>query len=71
MYFLDDKEQKNNYVQINNNYALFLPVSTFTKGEQMVPVLNDIGTHCAVLGNHDFGKFQIKPNFQTQLQRFF
>lgn len=30
-------------------------VSTFTKGEQMIPVLNDIGTHCAVLGNHDFG----------------
>lgn len=23
----------------------------------MVAVLNDIGTHCAVLGNHDFGKF--------------
>ncbi|ENN80067.1 hypothetical protein YQE_03543, partial [Dendroctonus ponderosae] len=30
------------------------PVSTFTKGEHMVPVLNEIGTHCAVLGNHDF-----------------
>lgn len=29
-------------------------LSTFTKGEQMVPVLNDIGTHCAVFGNHDF-----------------
>ncbi|KAI4468300.1 nucleotidase-related [Holotrichia oblita] len=29
-------------------------LSTFTKGEQMVPVLNEIGTHCAVLGNHDF-----------------
>ncbi|XP_071053537.1 mannosylglucosyl-3-phosphoglycerate phosphatase isoform X2 [Onthophagus taurus] len=29
-------------------------LSTFTKGEQMVPVLNDVGTHCAVLGNHDF-----------------
>ncbi|CAH1162955.1 unnamed protein product [Phaedon cochleariae] len=29
-------------------------LSTFTKGEQMVPVLNDCGTHCAVLGNHDF-----------------
>jgi 5'-nucleotidase len=29
-------------------------LSTYTKGEQMVPVLNDIGTHCAVLGNHDF-----------------
>lgn len=22
----------------------------------MVPVLNRVGTHCAVLGNHDFGK---------------
>ncbi|RVE41893.1 hypothetical protein evm_013467 [Chilo suppressalis] len=29
-------------------------LSTFTKGEQMVPVLNEIGTHCAVFGNHDF-----------------
>ncbi|XP_049291508.1 snake venom 5'-nucleotidase isoform X3 [Anopheles funestus] len=29
-------------------------LSTFTKGEQMVPVLNAIGTHCAVFGNHDF-----------------
>ncbi|KAH1014814.1 hypothetical protein HUJ05_012639 [Dendroctonus ponderosae] len=29
-------------------------LSTFTKGEHMVPVLNEIGTHCAVLGNHDF-----------------
>lgn len=31
-------------------------VSTFTKGQQMVPVLNSIGVHCAVFGNHDFGK---------------
>lgn len=22
----------------------------------MIPVLNEIGTHCAVFGNHDFGK---------------
>ncbi|KAL3287381.1 hypothetical protein HHI36_001854 [Cryptolaemus montrouzieri] len=29
-------------------------LSTYTKGEQMVHVLNEIGTHCAVLGNHDF-----------------
>lgn len=29
-------------------------LSTFTKGEQMIPVLNEIGVHCAVLGNHDF-----------------
>ena len=37
--------------------ALFvLPVSTFTKGDQMVPVLNQLGVHCAVYGNHDFGK---------------
>jgi len=35
---------------------IFAPsiMSTFTKGEQMVPVLNKIGTHCAVYGNHDF-----------------
>lgn len=29
-------------------------LSTFTKGEQMIPVLNKFGTHCAVYGNHDF-----------------
>lgn len=29
-------------------------ISTFTKGEQMIPVLNDIGVHCAVFGNHEF-----------------
>lgn len=29
-------------------------MSTFTKGEQMIPVLNDIGVHCAVFGNHEF-----------------
>lgn len=34
-------------------------VSAFTKGEQMVPVLNDVGTHCAVLGNHDFGNYTL------------
>ncbi|KAG8235931.1 hypothetical protein J437_LFUL015996 [Ladona fulva] len=35
---------------------IFAPsiLSTFTKGEQMVPVLNECGTHCAVFGNHDF-----------------
>lgn len=35
--------------------ALF-SVSTYTKGEHMVTVLNEIGTHCAVFGNHDFGE---------------
>lgn len=39
----------------------FFLVSTFTKGEQMVPVLNEVGVHCAVLGNHDFGKFPSSP----------
>lgn len=35
---------------------IFAPsiMSTFTKGEQMVPVLNMLGTHCALYGNHDF-----------------
>ena len=36
---------------------LVYSVSTFTKGEQMVPVLNSCGIHCAVYGNHDFGKY--------------
>jgi 5'-nucleotidase len=29
-------------------------LSTFTQGEQMIPVLNKVGTACAVFGNHDF-----------------
>lgn len=29
-------------------------LSTFTKGEQMSKVLNELNTHCAVLGNHEF-----------------
>lgn len=29
-------------------------LSTFTQGEQMVPVLNSVGTDVAVFGNHDF-----------------
>ncbi len=33
-----------------------LAVSVVMKGEQMVPVLNKLGIHCAVYGNHDFGK---------------
>ena len=31
-------------------------VSTFTKGEQMIPVLNECKVRCAVFGNHDFGE---------------
>jgi len=29
-------------------------MSTVTNGRQMVPVLNAIGVHCALYGNHDF-----------------
>jgi len=29
-------------------------MSSVTNGRQMVPVLNAIGVHCAVYGNHDF-----------------
>ncbi|XP_069183301.1 mannosylglucosyl-3-phosphoglycerate phosphatase isoform X2 [Procambarus clarkii] len=29
-------------------------MSSFTRGEQMVPVMNHLGIHCAVFGNHDF-----------------
>ena len=41
------------FLALNNDS---IAVSTFTKGEQMIPVLNRLGTHCAVYGNHDFGK---------------
>ena len=29
-------------------------MSTVTKGEQMVPCLNEMGIHTACMGNHDF-----------------
>ncbi|KAB7499198.1 Trifunctional nucleotide phosphoesterase protein YfkN [Armadillidium nasatum] len=29
-------------------------MSSFTHGEQMIPVLNQLDVHCAVFGNHDF-----------------
>ncbi|XP_061189980.1 mannosylglucosyl-3-phosphoglycerate phosphatase-like [Saccostrea echinata] len=29
-------------------------LSIFLKGEQMIPILNAVGTHAAVFGNHDF-----------------
>ena len=50
-------------MQINWHVLMFTTVSTFTKGEQMVPVLNKLDVRCAVYGNHDFGKqnyFDIK-----------
>ena len=43
-----------------------LTVSTFTKGEQMIPVLNACGIHCSVYGNHDFGKAVFINNFKDQ-----
>ena len=49
---------------------LFSSVSTFTKGEQMVPVLNQLGVHCAVYGNHDFGE-NMEYIFCVQLMFFF
>ncbi|VEN57652.1 unnamed protein product [Callosobruchus maculatus] len=36
-------------------------LSTFTKGEQMIPVLNEVGTHCAVFGNHEFDNETGRP----------
>jgi 5'-nucleotidase len=29
-------------------------MSTVTLGHQMIPILNAIGVHCALYGNHDF-----------------
>ncbi|PRW59853.1 5 -nucleotidase [Chlorella sorokiniana] len=43
-------------------------MSAFTRGEQMVPVLNCIGVHAAAVGNHDFD-FGI-PQLQAHMQQF-
>ena len=32
-------------------------VSSVTKGEQMVPILNALDVNTAVFGNHDFGMY--------------
>ncbi len=42
-------------LKITLTTVLLIAVSTFTKGKQMVPVLNGIKVACAVCGNHDFG----------------
>ena len=36
-------------------HVLCITVSSVTKGEQMVPVLNALNVNTAVFGNHDFG----------------
>lgn len=46
-----------NILFLCNKIVFSISVSTYTKGEQMVPVLNEIGVHCSVFGNHDFGNF--------------
>ena len=36
-------------------------MSAFTRGEQMVPVLNSIGVHAAAVGNHDCEHWRTHP----------
>lgn len=36
-------------------YTVCNVVSSVTKGEQMVPILNALDVNTAVFGNHDFG----------------
>ena len=38
-------------------HMLCFTVSSVTKGEQMVPVLNALNVNTAVFGNHDFGMY--------------
>lgn len=57
--FDENETRLYNYISISlilyNNFMVFFPVSIFLKGEQMIPILNAVGTHAAVYGNHDFG----------------
>jgi len=48
------KEEVNPLIIFSGNVFSPSMISTLTKGEQMVLVMNMIGTHCAVFGNHDF-----------------
>lgn len=34
-------------------------MSTFTKGEQMLPVLEACNVSCSIYGNHEFGRFSV------------
>ncbi len=46
-------------ILLTNSYPVslsFFLVSHVLKGKQMVPVLNAMGIHCAVYGNHEFGR---------------
>ena len=42
-------------VMIRSDRVMCITVSSVTKGEQMVPVLNALNVNTAVFGNHDFG----------------
>ena len=56
-------------LMLNVMLTLFA-VSAVTKGEQMVPILQALGVHCAVFGNHDFGNYtEIFHFFQQPLKR--
>lgn len=50
-------------VMLKLSFYFIHTVSTFTQGEQMIPVLNQVGTHCAVFGNHDFGEEFTDPKW--------
>ena len=50
------------FVFVSQIYMNFFSVSIFMKGEQMIPILNAIGVHAAVFGNHDFGKKMTRLN---------
>ena len=39
-----------------NLFLLCATVSTFARGDHMIPVLNRLEVHVAVYGNHDFGE---------------
>ena len=43
------------YLIIYNEFQFLHTVSSFTKGEQMLPVLERCNVHCALFGNHEFG----------------
>jgi hypothetical protein len=47
-------------------------MSTVTKGKHMVPVLNDLGTHVACMGNHGERQFSCNPcTYPSETNRLF
>ena len=53
---LSPSKSKTRVLQWSSSYVVvYYIVSSITRGEQMIPILNALNVNTAVFGNHDFG----------------